>query len=63
MGFTVFGGRQNVTGQADVWWDKQFDGQQRSTGTPPGGFLVKVRGKRRKSTAVWVTELSLRGSP
>ena len=62
MGFTSFVGRQNVNGQSDVWWDKQFAGQQRSTGTPPGGFLVQVRGKRRKSTAVWVTEMSLGGS-
>jgi len=58
MGFTAFGG-----GQSDVWRDKQCAGQQRSTGTPPGGFLVKVRGKCRKSTADWVTELSLGGSP
>lgn len=63
MGFTVFVGRQNVNEQSDVWRDRQFAGQQRSTGTPPGGFLMKVRGKRRNSTAVGVTELSPRGSP
>jgi hypothetical protein len=24
----VFVGRQNVNGHSDVWWGKQFDGQQ-----------------------------------